>query len=287
MANVLDIRRRVRSVKNTQQITKAMKMVSASRLRRTSERAIASRPYTEKLYDMHQSILAKLPEPKGPFYTERKGKLLLVVVAGDKGLCGSFNSNVFKHADSIIETYGSDQVDIIPIGKKAVAQYRKKGYSALPGFQDIFRHLDRIVATEVVEHILKHYNEGGYGQVKILYNQFKNVLVQDLREKQVCPLLPDPDAEPEGKLVSQVEHLAEPGLQEILDELAPRVVFITLFQALLDSTASEHAARMTAMDSATNSAIEMEERLTLEMNKARQAAITTELIEIVSGAAAL
>ena len=287
MANVLDIKRRVRSVKNTQQITKAMKMVSASRLRRTSERAIASRPYTEKLFEMHHSILSKLGEAKGEFYQVNHGKVLLVVVAGDKGLCGSFNSNIFKKADVIIDSFGKNDIDILPIGKKSVAQYKKSGYSTVEGFSGIYRHLDRLVAVDVLEKVLSIYRDGGYREVRVLYNQFKNVLIQEIREKQLLPLLTEKETEVKGSMENQVEHLAEPGLQEILDELAPRVVFITLFQALLDSIASEHAARMTAMDAATNSAMEMEERLTLEMNKARQAAITTELIEIVSGAAAL
>ena len=285
MGNVLDIRRRVRSVKNTQQITKAMKMVSASRLRKASERAIASRPYTEKLFEMHESIVNKIGTPQGDFYKANEGKVLLVVVAGEKGLCGSFNSNVFKQADHILDELGRDQVEILPIGKKAVSQFKKKGYTPVKGFADILRDLDRVVATEIMERVLMYYREGGYREVRLLYNQFKNVLVQELRVKQLLPL--KPQVEKVASLGSQVEHLAEPGLQAILDEVAPRVVFTMVFQALLDSVASEHAARMTAMDAATNSAIEMEERLTLAMNKARQAAITTELIEIVSGAAAL
>ncbi|PIE02842.1 MAG: ATP synthase F1 subunit gamma [Acidobacteria bacterium] len=287
MANVLDIRRRVRSVKNTQQITKAMKMVSASRLRRASEKAVASRPYTEKLFEMHHSILDKLEQPKGEFYQVKEGKVLLVVVAGDKGLCGSFNSNIFKRAEQIIQSVGPDDIEIMPVGKKAVAEYKKPGYTTVEGFSGIFRGLDRHVAVEVQEKVLEHYRTDRYREVVILYNQFKNVLIQELREKKILPLVADKAEIVKGDEENQVEHLAEPGLQEILNELAPRVVFINLFQALLDSTASEHAARMTAMDAATNSAVEMEERLTLEMNKARQAAITTELIEIVSGAAAL
>jgi F-type H+-transporting ATPase subunit gamma len=287
MANVLDIRRRVRSVKNTQQITNAMKMVSASRLRKTSERAVASRPYTEKLFEMHRSILSKLSEPNGEYYAIKKGKILLVVIAGDKGLCGSFNSNVFKKANDFIDDFQGEEIDILPIGKKAVVHFSKKEYTAIPGFSGIFRHLDKEVAVEVMEKILHLFREGGYREVHIIYNQFKNVLIQELREKQLLPLIPETDQEQSEHAGNLVEHLAEPGLHEILEELAPRVVFIMLFQALLDSVASEHAARMTAMDAATNSAIDMEERLTLEMNKARQAAITTELIEIVSGAAAL
>lgn len=286
MANLIDIRRRIKSTKNTQQITKAMKMVSASRLRRASERATNARPYAQRIFEVHNSVLNRLSDLAEPLYRQAEGKTLVVALGGDKGLCGSFNANIFKQAQKIRDRLGDENLAFLPIGKKAVAHFKKLPVTMVEGYSDIYRGLDFSTAEDVARRIVDLFLDGEYTQIVLLFNKFKNVLVQDVTETQVLPLVGE-QADDEQSEASGSEHLAEPGLREILAELAPKVVMIQVFQALQESNASEHAARMTAMDSATKNAKEMIEKLTLEMNKARQAAITKELIEVVSGAAAL
>lgn len=283
MGSLIDIRRRIKSTKNTAQITKAMKMVSASRLRRASERAMAARPYAERLFDVHRSILGRMTELEGPLYIEGEGKTLLVVLGGDKGLCGSFNANIQKHVDRLFAENGRDEYVVLPIGSKSVQLYDKDPVESVPGFSGAFRNVDLALAEEIADIIIRKFNSDNYGRVVMVFNKFKNVLVQEVTQWQVLPL----EQEASDGLGDGPEHLAEPGLEEILDELSPRVVVTRIYQALMESCAAEHAARMTAMDAATNNAKEMIDKLTLEMNKARQAAITKELIEVVSGAAAL
>lgn len=282
MANLLDIRRRIKSTKNTQQITKAMKMVSASRLRRASERATNARPYAERIFEVHQSVLQRMPEYEGELYRKKSGKLLVVYAAGDKGLCGSFNANIFKYMSRLVRDHGRDQIVALPIGKKAVAHAKKMEFEILAEFGDVFRAVDFALAETISNLVIDAYRGDQYRGVVIVFNKFRNVLVQDVTEWPLLPLSAESDVEPEG-----VEHLAEPSLEEILAELSPKVVMTRVFQALLESCAAEHAARMTAMEAATNNAKDLIGKLTLEMNKARQAAITKELIEVVSGAAAL
>ncbi len=284
MGSLIDIRRRIKSTKNTAQITKAMKMVSASRLRRASERAMAARPYAERLFDVHRSVLGRVSELDGPLYREQEGKTLLVVLGGDKGLCGSFNANVFKYVNSMFRNNGTDPYVVLPIGNKAVQYFRKQRVKTIAGYSGVFRNVDATLVTQISELLIQHFRHEGFGRVVMVFNKFKNVLVQEVTEWQLLPL----QREALGALGSDgPEHLAEPGLDEILNELSPMVLSTRVFQALMESCAAEHAARMTAMDAATKNAKDMINRLTLEMNKARQAAITKELIEVVSGAAAL
>ncbi|CAM2066620.1 ATP synthase F1 subunit gamma [Sulfidibacter corallicola] len=285
MPNLLDIRRRIKSTKNTQQITKAMKMVSASRLRRTSERAMNARPYADRIADVHASVLARMPELDSPLYNQRQGKTLILVLAGDKGLCGAFNSNIFKAVSNLLEREGQDRCAVVAIGKKAASYFRKHPADVLESYEDVFRNVTFSLAEEISRNAIQMFTEGGYGKVILLFNKFKNVLVQEVIEQQLLPLTAV--AQDDLEEMPGVEHLAEPSLDAILADLAPQVVMTQVFQALLESCAAEHAARMTAMDAATNNAKEMIGKLTLEMNKARQAAITKELIEVVSGAAAL
>lgn len=287
MGSLIDIRRRIKSTKNTQQITKAMKMVSASRLRRASERATEARPYADRIHEVHSSILARLGEVSGSLYSSGEGpKTLLVVVAGDKGLCGSFNTNIFKTVDLWLRRADNpDDIVILPIGKKSVGRYRKGPQEVLSGYEGIFRDLTVAFGEELSSRLIELFQEHQFARVMVIYNKFKNVLVQEVQEEQLLPLsakiVKDDESEPGP------EHLAEPSLESILEELSPRLVMTRIYQALLESNAAEHAARMTAMDAATNNAKDLIESLTLEMNKARQAAITKELIEVVSGAAAL
>ncbi len=282
MGSLIDIRRRIKSTKNTQQITKAMKMVSAARLRRASDRATNARPYAERIASVHSSILGRMGDVGGKLYHGGQGKTLLLVVAGDKGLCSSFNANIFKAVNALFTRDGVDAYAVLPIGKKAVAQYAKHEVETLDGYEGIFRNVTVGLGEQITERVVSLFEESGYSKVLVVYNKFKNVLIQETTVSQVLPLSGE-----SGETGGGAEHLAEPSLEDILEELSPRVVMTQIFQALLESCASEHAARMTAMDAATNNASEMIEKLTLEMNKARQAAITKELIEVVSGAAAL
>ena len=283
MANLIDIRRRIRSTKNTQQITKAMKMVSASRLRRASERAMNARPYATRVEEVHNGIVTRLGEYANPLYEKKEGKTLLLVIGGDKGLCGAFNANIFKATNRVILTDGQEQVLLLPIGKKASGHYKKKNLPCLPGFENVFRDITFKLAETIALRAITMFLNDECAKVVIVFNRFKNVLVQEVTQLQLLPL----NKEATASSGHGAEHLAEPSLESILEDLGPKVVMTQVFQALLESCASEHAARMTAMDAATNNAKEMIEKLTLEMNKARQAAITKELIEVVSGAAAL
>lgn len=284
MGSLIDIRRRIKSTKNTAQITKAMKMVSASRLRRASERAMAARPYAERLFEVHRNVLGRMTEIDGEMYTAGEGKTLLVVLAGDKGLCGSFNANITKYVDNMFARNGTHDYVVLPIGNKAVQHYKKYDVDTVAGFSGVFRDVNLALAEEISEILVRKFKSESYGRVVMVFNQFKNVLVQEVTEWQVLPLAVEKS---DDLMTSGPEHLAEPGLAEILKDLSPRVVTTRVYQALMESCAAEHAARMTAMDAATNNAKDMIEKLTLEMNKARQAAITKELIEVVSGAAAL
>ena len=285
MPNLIDIRRRIKSTKNTAQITKAMKMVSASRLRRASERAQEARPYAERLFDVHRSLLARVQDFDGNLYQLKQGKTLLVVVAGDKGLCGPFNASILKRAEALFRENGHDKYVVMPVGRKSVTYFANHKVDVVEGYEHIFRNVTMGIAEDIGEALVTAFSGEGIGKVVILFNKFRNVLVQEVTEWQVLPLVEE-DSD-EAAASEGAEHLAEPSLEEILNDLSPRVITTRVFQALLESCASEHAARMTAMDSATNNARDMIDRLTLVMNKARQAAITTELIEVVSGAAAL
>ncbi len=287
MPNLLDIRRRIRSVKNTQQITKAMKMVAASRLRRTSEQAIQARPYSERLFSVHDTIVDRVPELNGPLYKRRDGKWLLVVISSDKGLCGAFNSNLMKAAHKWLTHKGQAQVAVLPIGKKAISYFKKQSFERVTAKIEPIRDVNLEVAEEIARTMLSIYEGDGWQEVVVVYNKFKNVMVQEVTFSELLPLIGDSRTSDAESATAGVEHLAEPDMGSILDQLGPKVVLAQVYQALIESGAAEHAARMTAMDSATNNASEMIEKLTLDLNKARQAAITNEIIEIVSGAAAL
>jgi len=284
MPSLLDIRRRIKSVKNTQKITKAIKMVAASRLRRAQEMALAARPYVQGLDRVHSSVTQHMARLEHPLYEPRTGKTLLVVISADKGLCGSFNANVLKTAIRHIRKMGADHVAVLPIGRKAQAFFRHSPCEVLGSFTEIFRDLNAAGAEAVAQHLTKAYLAGGYSEVLLLYNAFRNILVQDVTLTRILPLsvVRDQDQTSFG-----VEHLMEPDKEAIIGALAPKLVMTKVFQALMESNAAEQAAKMTAMDAATSNATDMIHKLTLAMNKARQAAITKELIEIVSGAAAL
>jgi len=286
MPNLIDIRRRIKSVKNTQQITKAMKMVAASRLRRTSERALDARAYSQRIADVHDSIVSRVEEIKGSLYQPREGRILLVPMGSDKGLCGSFNTNLLRASSHWIRDKGTDNVAVFPIGKKSVNYFKREAVDVVGSMKEFFREADIAAAELVAKELLDRYESGEFSKVIVVFNKFKNILIQEVTFSQILPLSGKSDSSATEEFAG-IEHLAEPSLQSILDEMGPAVLLTQIFQALMESSAAEVAARLSAVEGATKNAGEMIDKLTLDMNKARQAAITTELIEIVSGAAAM
>ena len=291
MANLKEVRNRIASVSSTQQITKAMKMVSAAKLKRATNAIIQLRPYAEKLKEMLANLSASLEDGSSPFLEERAPKrVLIVVVSSNRGLAGAFNTNVVKTTNNLIAEKYSDQlkagnVSIVGIGKKGQEFYQRRKYNVIGNNNELFSDLTFLNVSKVTEAIMDGFLKGEFDRVEIVYNRFKNAAVQFLTVEQ---LLPVPKAEKQQNVnASQVDYILEPSQEEIVEQLIPKNIKIQLYKAVLDSHASEHGARMTAMDKATDNAGELLKALKLSYNQARQAAITTELTEIVSGAAAL
>jgi F-type H+-transporting ATPase subunit gamma len=291
MANLKEVRNRIASVSSTQQITKAMKMVSAAKLKRATNAIIQLRPYAEKLKDMLANLSSSLEDGSSPFLQERApNRVLIVVVSSNRGLAGAFNTNVIKTANNLIsEKYNGQfkagNVSIIGIGKKAQEYYQRRKYNVIGNNNELFSELTFLNVSKVTESIMEGFLKGEFDRVEVVYNRFKNAAVQFLTVEQ---LLPVPKAEKNADVAAtQVDYILEPSQEEIVEQLIPKNIKIQLYKAVLDSHASEHGARMTAMDKATDNAGELLKMLKLSYNQARQAAITTELTEIVSGAAAL
>jgi F-type H+-transporting ATPase subunit gamma len=379
MANVLDLRRRIRSVKNTRQITKAMKMISAAKLRKAQERAMASRPYAEMMAAVIQSLMRRMDaydpstgELRHPMLVPREEKnIVIVVVSGDKGFAGGFNNNITKAAFKFLDERGEKNIDLEPIGRKARDTFRKRYPAARVEDESANERFDRMAAgnpetntmsapdadpketvrkriersspieitgdhpgllenlhfpavSEVGNDIVQRYIDGEIDAAYVVYNEFKSVISQRVVLQRILPVLDPSKSEPEGLMeipqeertragqaaqssgisteepdtseadeeakkfgTADVDYIYEEPAAEMLASLLPRYVTTELYHAMIESVAAEHAARMTAMDSATNNASDMIDALTLNMNRVRQAAITNEIIEIVSGAAAL
>ena len=290
MANLKEVRNRITSVSSTQQITKAMKMVSAAKLKRATNAIVQLRPYANKLGDILSNLSASLEASTSPFLQEREPvKVLVVVVSSNRGLAGAFNANVIKTANQLIAEKYSEQlangnVSIVAIGKKAQDFYEKRKYNVIGNNNELYSALTFENASIITETIMKGFVNGDFDRVEVVYNQFKNAAMQILVSEQ---LLPVPRAQVTEESSAKVDYILEPSQDEIVNELIPKSVKIQLYKAILDSHASEHGARMTAMDKATENAGDLLKALKLSYNQARQAAITTELTEIVSGAAAL
>jgi len=291
MANLKEVRNRIKSVSSTQQITKAMKMVSAAKLKRATNAIIQLRPYASKLKDLLANLSASLEDNTSPYLQEREPvRVLVVVVSSNRGLAGAFNANVIKTANNLIaEKYAKQlsagNVSIVAIGKKAQEFYQRRKYNVIGNNNDLYSDLNFENASKITEAIMKGFVNGDYDRVELVYNHFRNAAVQYLVAEQLLPV-PKAEKKEEVKAVN-VDYILEPSQQEIVEQLIPKNIKIQLYRAVLDSNASEHGARMTAMDKATENAGELLKSLKLSYNQARQAAITTELTEIVSGAAAL
>ncbi|WP_353181577.1 ATP synthase F1 subunit gamma [Parapedobacter lycopersici] len=291
MANLKEVRNRIASVTSTQQITKAMKMVSAAKLKRATNAITQLRPYAEKLREILANVSASVEDGASPYTVDRKPeKVLVVVIASNRGLAGAFNTNAIKTANQLITAkynaqFQAGNVHIVAIGKRAQDYYLKRRYQVVGDNNELFTTLNFENTSKITEAIMKGFAEGTYDRVELVYNRFRNAAVQILTTEQLLPLLPATVTTEQPK--AEVDYIIEPDKEAIVEELIPKAIKVQLYKAVLDSHASEHGARMTAMDKATDNAGELLKALKLSYNQARQAAITTELTEIVSGAAAL
>lgn len=292
MPSLKEVKNRITSVVSTQQITKAMKMVAAAKLRRSQERIIQLRPYAQKLEAILRNLSAAQNSAESDtWYSEvrEERKILIVAISSDRGLCGSFNSNVFKGVLRLIEDkyaaqYQDGNVTVLPIGKKAADFFGKRSrIKVVNDFALLFSNLSYETASGVGEYVMDVFRKGAFDKVEFVYNEFKNVATQILRTEQLLPIIP-PE---ESKTATQVDYIYQPEQEEIVTGLIPKSIKIQLFKALLDSNAAENGARMTAMDKATENAGELLKELRLTYNRTRQAAITKEILEIVGGAEAL
>ena len=295
MANLLDIRRRIKSVKNTQQITKAMKMVSAAKLKRAQDRVVTARPFANKMAEVLGELAKRTDEDFHHPLLDLRGdqRYLLVLITADKGLCGAFNTNLTKAAQTYVRENSDKQIEFMAVGRKGRDFFRNRHAVIASEYIGLLGkgRVDFSEALEVARDVIKTYTEDtDIDKVFIIYNEFKSVLSQRVVLEQLLPVSRAKEEEPEGKSqqpVTLVDYIYEQPPEEMFGRLLPRLIETQIFRALLESVASEHGARMTAMDSASKNASELIETLTLNMNRVRQAAITNEIIEVVSGAAAL
>ena len=289
MANLKEVKSRISSVTSTQQITSAMKMVAAAKLRRAQDRITQMRPYSQKLTSILQNVSANLGDASdNPFGEDREGSnVLLVVISSDRGLCGAFNSNVFKETIRLIEKKYSYEkksggLSILPIGKKSYEYFKKRGFQVIDDHYGMFHDLSFDTAKAAAEEVMEGFADGQFDKVELIYNEFKNVATQILRTEQFLPIEPSDSDD-----VEDVDYIYEPSMEYVVKELIPKSLKIQFYKAVLESNASEHGARMTAMDQATDNAGELLKELKLTYNRTRQAAITKEILEIVGGAEAL
>ena len=286
MPSLIDLRRRIKSVKNTQQITKAMKMVSAAKLRRAQEKVLAARPYASLLGELMGSILGNQAEDSPalthPLLVRREEKrILLLLLSGDKGLCGAFNSNALKASQRFLVEHSDAAIQLELIGRRGADYYRRREVPVAGEWINVFAKVDFNVAKEISRKVMDRFIAAEIDSVYLIYNEFKSVMTQTIAVDRMLPV-----KMPESEAGSR-EYIYEQKPEEIFRTLLPKYVDTTIDQAMVESGASEHAARMTAMESATRNADEMIDKLTLHLNRVRQASITKELIEVVSGAQAL
>ncbi len=290
MANLKEVRNRITSVTSTQQITKAMKMVAAAKLKRATNAIVQLRPYANKLRDILAQVSASVEGNESPFTQDRiPTKVLVIVLTSNRGLAGAFNANAIKATNQLIGTKYAEQhalgnVSIIAIGKRGHDFFQKRGFTVIGNYNELYSDLNFLNVSKVTEYVMEEFKAGNFDRVEVVYNQFRNAGVQILTSEQILPLLPQ---EKEKETTAELDYIIEPSKEAIVEELIPKAIKIQLYKAVLDSNASEHGARMTAMDKATENAGDLLRQLKLSYNQARQAAITTELTEIVSGAAAL
>jgi len=285
MATLKAIRKRIGSIRNTQQITKAMKMVSAAKLRRAQEAAILARPYAEKMTDLLRNLSGRVSQEAHPLLKVREQKrLLLLLLTSDRGLCGGYNANLIRAAEAFIRKQGSDKaIQMVLIGRKGADYFRRRKAEIADRYVNLLSTPAEELAAEIAEKIIGRFIHGETDAVYIIYSRFRSALSQVPTLEQLLPVA----LSEEGQSEQLAEYLYEPSVEALLSSLLPKITEVGIQRALLEATASEHGARMTAMDSATSNASKMMGTLTLQMNRARQASITRELMEIVGTAEAL
>ncbi|MEP2024421.1 MAG: ATP synthase F1 subunit gamma [Reichenbachiella sp.] len=295
MANLKEVKNRISSVTSTQQITSAMKMVAAAKLKRAQDKITQMRPYSQKLTGLLQNVSAGMDDNSDNIYGQERevNNVLLVVISSDRGLCGAFNNNVFKATVNLIKEKYSyeekhDGVHILPLGKKSFEFFSKRNYQVIDNYYGIFGDLTFEQSKVAAEYVMKSFVEGAYDKVELVYNEFKNVATQILQVEQFLPVAAVEESEEEStSSFTTQEYIYQPSKDYMLEELVPKSLKVQFYKAALESNASEHGARMTAMDQATDNAGEMLKALKLAYNRTRQAAITKEILEIVGGAEAL
>lgn len=295
MANLRDIRNRITSVNNTQQITKAMKMVAAARLRKAQQRMTQTRPYASKIEEVAGRLVGNSGESNPIMRSPEEVKeILFIVIGSDRGLCGGFNNNLFKEVEIQLRRDFSFYLEnktlsVLTIGKKATAYFKKRKYKVVESIPGFFDNLEYETTSEIMEKATNQFIDGTYDEVYLAYNEFKSVIAQNRKVQQVLPIDSEKIASADSNHASKrtIDYLYEPDSDAILDKLLPLHLNMQLWRAVLESNAAEQGARMTAMDSATENAKDLERELRLKYNQARQSAITTEISEIVSGAQAL
>jgi F-type H+-transporting ATPase subunit gamma len=290
MPTLLDFLRRIRSVKSSQQITRAMKFVAAARLRRAQEAALAARPYAKELARLLRSIMGRIVEPQHPLLEKREERnILAILLSGERGLAGAFNTNILRKATEFFRANSGKKIVTIPVGKKGRDSLKKAGFEFAGEYVNVLARVEFKTAREIANLATQLYIDGKIDAVYIIFSEFKSVLAPNLALEKLLPIekIEDEDAKDEKESASgaQVDYIYEQPPEQILSKLLPKYIETQVLRAMLESSASEYAARMTAMESATKNAGDVIEALTLHMNKVRQAAITKEIIEIVSGAA--
>ncbi len=294
MANLRDIRTRITSIKNTQQITKAMKMVAAAKLRKAQQRMESTRPYAKKMQDVVSRLVSvsdvenKLLRKPG-----ETSRALMIVIGSDRGLCGGFNNNLFRYietyiSDELLQLWEEGKLDLITIGRKADGYFKKRKYQVVDSHTGFFDDLNYENTSEIMKEAIQKFEDAEYDKVFIAFNEFKTVITQNRQVTEILPVKTESMDSPSDDLISDfLDYIYEPDSTSILDEMLPVHLKMQLWRAVLESNASEQGARMAAMDNATENAKELEQELRLKYNQARQSAITTEISEIVSGAVAL
>ena len=286
MPSLIDIRRRVRAVKSTEQITKAMKMVSAAKLRRAQEAAVAARPYAEKMTELLKNVAARVSSEAHPLLQAREEKKIqLVLFTSDRGLCGGYNANLIRAAEAFIRKNVEKEVEVTLVGRKGADHFRRRRATIVDRYLNILATPADELAAEIGQKLIARFVNGETDAVYILYSRFRSALSQVPTLEKLLPVALSETSDTEAQQLT--EYLYEPGIEQLLASLLPRITDVAMQRALLEATASEHGARMTAMDSATSNASKMIGSLTLQMNRARQASITRELMEIVGTAEAL
>jgi F-type H+-transporting ATPase subunit gamma len=294
MATLLDFRRRIRSVKNTQQITRAMKFVAAARLRRAQEAALAARPYANELSRLLRSIMARIDEPEHPLLAKRpEERILAIVLTGERGLAGAFNTNILRKANEFLRERRDKKISLVPVGKKGRDSLKRAGFKFAAEYINVLAKVEFSTAREIASLASELYAKEEIDAVYLIFSEFKTVVTANLKVEKLLPVEPEMAREPAKETAqesstdqpqSRIDYIYEQPVDKLLASLLPKYIEAQVLRAMLESSAAEYAARMAAMESATRNAGEVIQALTLHMNKVRQAAITKEIIEIVSGA---